>query len=430
MNEDDVVKYIVDAIKFNQFALAYSSMLCYKRCDNIKQVKQRVKAEVTKEEWKLFKFFQKHVSSQELYCSPIFKMPDSHIKLIFKLFDNGKVEKAKAIIAGRCIWKMAKQEVIKGHLEHTKFLLEYEVEYNICYKFQNEEDKFKKIEISTLTFCVRLLSYLINELTEVNSITQELIVSDQTFAKMTDYLLTKAGKKIHTLDLGSTFKTLLHQCIEQNYMESIKVLLKHQMYVNYYNTSPGDGKLGTPLDVAIEQDNYEITKLLVQNGATDYSVALVTAMQNKITFQKVNALLNTADFLKNTGYFIENKVLSDKQLNDSIVISNFIQNRHRNFDDFNKLMKNVNSKTLLSQLAYEFRLNKNLLCFYIELVQLEIHKLQLSDQLLHVEANDQILKNMSNIEASHITMLQDGNLELHGACGGISTHSKSELDIS
>ncbi|KJV75344.1 Uncharacterised protein [Orientia tsutsugamushi] len=72
MNEDEVVKYIVDAIKFNQFALAYNSMLCYKESNNIKQVKQRVKAEVTKEEWKLFKFFQKHVSSQELYCSPIF----------------------------------------------------------------------------------------------------------------------------------------------------------------------------------------------------------------------------------------------------------------------------------------------------------------------------------------------------------------------
>ncbi|BAG39521.1 hypothetical protein OTT_0063 [Orientia tsutsugamushi str. Ikeda] len=92
-------------------------------------------------------------------------------------------------------------------------------------------------------------------------------------------------------------------------------------------------------------------------------------------------------------------------------------------------MKDVSSKTLLSQLAYEFRLDKNLLCFYIELVQLETHKLQLSDQLLHVEANDQILKNMSNIEESHI-MLQDGNLELHGACGDISTQSKSELDIS
>ncbi|WP_371222664.1 hypothetical protein ACA351_01705 [Orientia tsutsugamushi] len=60
-------------------------------------------------------------------------------------------------------------------------------------------------------------------------------------------------------------------------------------------------------------------------------------------------------------------------------------------------------------------------------MQLEIHKLQLSDQLLHVEANDQILKNMSNIEES---LLQDGNLELHGACGGISTQSESELDIS
>ncbi|KJV56656.1 ankyrin repeat family protein [Orientia chuto str. Dubai] len=381
-----IIRYIVEAIKFYQFALAWNCMLCYR--NDIQQIKRCVKTEISNEEWKLFKFFQKHVSSKELCYHPVFNIKPKNLNLIYNLFDQGKLEKAKALIGGRALWKLAEQAIAKENFSCLKFLLDYQLQCNIAYKFRNEENQ-SEAKVAAVKFCAGLLGYINMRLNEIDVVTEEPMTSDITFAKMVDYCLTKSEGQIQAMQLdGPVLKTSLHMCIQKNYFEIIKILLQHQADINYCNMSPGSERpLGTPLYIALECNNYELAKILVQHGAVEYLSGRVDSMDKKAGHPQVEALLHAVEFLKNTGFFTENKCLSEKKLNDLLKISDFIQTKCKTLSNFYELIGSVDSKTLLSQLAYEFRLDSRLLCFYIEAVQLEASKLQLLDY--YVETSDQ-----------------------------------------
>ncbi|KJV77731.1 hypothetical protein [Orientia tsutsugamushi] len=107
-------------------------------------------------------------------------------------------------------------------------------------------------------------------------------------------------------------------------------------------------------------------------------------------------LVHTYQFLYNTGYFKSKTYVPQAVLDASIAVSNFIENKTSRSQDFNKLKKTVPTSILLSQLAYEYRSDKSLLSYFIEVVQFAAAQLDSNEEKIYTTHAQKLMHERTN----------------------------------
>ncbi|KJV76219.1 ankyrin repeat domain-containing protein [Orientia tsutsugamushi] len=281
-------------------------------------------------------------------------------------YSQGKLNKqtANSVFGGMVVHSVIRAILVSSmphHHDTTNMLdtlLHYAINTNLRYNHKgNDESAF---ESAKMELCSSYLSTIGMNADNTN---------DHESRARIECILENSGdsNKLLNFNPGVTH-TLMFRLLDQDCKESAKLLLDSGLDVSAL--PPVAGWL-TILDAAIERNNYDFAKILVQRG-----VDIVDDHNN--TSSEMKALCNTHQFFKNTGYFKEHKSIPDQMLDDSLEISSFItQDKSLRDSCWPALKSSVNSETLLSQMAYEFRCDPSLLPYFVELTQLKLSKLQL-----------------------------------------------------
>ncbi|WP_223844948.1 ankyrin repeat domain-containing protein [Orientia tsutsugamushi] len=239
-------------------------------------------------------------------------------------------------------------------------LVDYAINTNLRYKHKGDEAAF---EAAKMNLCTSFLSMIGGRADYIN---------DQESKKRISCVL-KNSSNVNKL-LSSNPRTthiLMFNLLSRGCKESAKLLLDSGgLDVIPLPEVPAEWL--TLLDAAIDGGNYCCAKLLAQRG-----VDIVSNHHDNLS-SEMKALCNTHQFFKNTGYFKDHKCIPDQMLEDSLRISSFItQDKSLRDSCWTRLKDSVDSQTLLSQMAYEFRRDSSLLAYFMELTQLELSKLHL-----------------------------------------------------
>lgn len=239
-------------------------------------------------------------------------------------------------------------------------LLDYMIKTNLRYQYKDDDES--KFEAAKMNLCNDYLRMLGMSADNTN---------DYESKQRINCILENSGdpSKLINLDLD-TLHTLMFRLLDRNCTESAKLLLDIGLDFSALQKKYLEKGWLTILDAAIDRDNYDCAKILVQHGVD-------TLDNHNNTSSEMKALCNTQQFFKNTGYFKEHKSIPDKMLNDSLKISSFIvQDKSLRNACWPALKSSVDSSVLTSQMAYEFRCDPSLLPYFVELTQLELSKLQ------------------------------------------------------
>ncbi|KJV88777.1 ankyrin repeat domain-containing protein [Orientia tsutsugamushi] len=303
-------------------------------------------------------FFDGYLIISEIqYCS----------RIALELFEQGKLfdqKKARVFLGGMDVVPLVTS--IAAHhniLLHTDImplmdiLIDYAINTNL--KYQHRNNSSDEFEAAKMALCTQFLSMI--------GITANVGMDDGIEKRIACILENSANSKALLNFNKSEMNTLMFNLIHQDCTKSARLLFDRGLDINY--TQPGC--VATLLDVAIERNNICVARLLLQHG-----VEMVD--KHHSLFPEMGALCNTYQFFRNTGYFKDHKLIPDQMLEDSLEISSFItQDKSLRDSCWPALKRSVNSETLLSQMAYEFRCDKSLLPYFIELTQLELSELQL-----------------------------------------------------
>lgn len=282
-------------------------------------------------------------------------------RIAMDFYSQGKLNKqtANSVFGGMVAHPAIETILMNPHNAATDLLdtlLDYTIKTNLRYQYDDDS----KFEAAKIDLCNDYLGMVGMSADNTN---------DYESKQRINCILENSGDPSKLINFDpSTLHTLMFRLLDHNCKESAKLLLDSGLDVSAL--PPVAGWL-TILDAAIEHDNYNFAKILVQRG-----VDIVDDHNNMSSEMK--ALCNTHQFFKNTGYFKEHKSIPDQMLDDSLEISSFItQDKSLRDSCWPALKSSVNSETLLSQMAYEFRCDKSLLPYFIELTQLELSELQL-----------------------------------------------------
>ncbi|WP_342638447.1 ankyrin repeat domain-containing protein [Orientia tsutsugamushi] len=276
-------------------------------------------------------------------------------------YSQGKLNKqtANSVFGGMVAHPVIETVLMNPHNAATNLLdtlLDYTIKTNLRYQYDDDS----KFEAAKIDLCNDYLGMVGMSADNTN---------DYESKQRINCILENSGDPSKLINFDpSTLHTLMFRLLDRNCKESAKLLLDSGLDVSAL--PPVAGWL-TILDAAIERNNYDFAKILVQRG-----VDIVDDHNNMSSEMK--ALCNTHQFFKNTGFFKEHKSIPDQVLEDSLEISSFItQDKSLRDGCWHELKSSVDSKTLFSQMAYEFRCDKSLLPYFIELTQLELSELQL-----------------------------------------------------
>lgn len=226
--------------------------------------------------------------------------------------------------------------------------------------------------------------------------------------------IVRGAKLNYTYSSGNT---PLHLAIYENNEEMVSLLLKYGADVNYTDFSGN-----TPLDAAISSKNSKIIEMLLRakEGHVDFinfaiksnkpellKLLVQNGYKHPLTEQNLKGIaeyipfsmkpvVHTYQFLYNTGYYKSNQYVPQKVLDASIAVSNFIENKTSRSQDFNKLKKTVPTSILLSQLAYEYRSDKSLLSYFIEVVQFAAAQLDSNEEKIYTTHAQKLMHERTN----------------------------------
>lgn len=284
----------------------------------------------------------------------------SRIAMDFSAQGRLNKQTANSVFGGMIVHPVIETILMNPHNAATNLLdtlLDYTIKTNLRYQYKDDESKF---EAAKIDLCNGYLGIIGMSADNTNDYESKQRIS---------CILENSGDSSKLINFNpSTVHTLMFRLLDRDCKKSAKLLLDSGLDVSAL--PPVAGWL-TILDAAIDRNNYDFAKILVQRG-----VDIVD--DHNDTSSEMKALCNTHQFLKNTGYFKEHKSIPDQMLDDSLEISSFItQDKSLRDSCWPALKSSVNSETLLSQMAYEFRCDPSLLPYFVELTQLKLSKLQL-----------------------------------------------------
>ncbi|KJV56741.1 ankyrin repeats family protein [Orientia chuto str. Dubai] len=386
MNQEDLAQQVVELIKHRQYSPARRLLIENKDNEDIdmEYVDTKLSSELSTAQGEGFINFCKNIAdysrthsyafngpyliNEGMYClqqaATLFKQGKLDFNTAMSFFGGMDVSTAIALLTAPQenmrfgSSSMSHQELYECGTNVTSILMDCAME-NLKYKcIGKEENEFIS---QKLDFCARCLNLLGMEARP------EL---DQVLSRRIGCILEKSSnpQNLLTLDAYLTHTTMF-RLIDHNCLASAKLLINSGASIH-----PPSGDVLTLLDAALKYNNYDLAKMLVQRG-----VDSLEGTDDKNLSSAMVSLLHTQQFFKDTGYFKENKSIPDQVLEDSIKISAFIkQDKSLRNSSWPILKAEVDSGTLMSQMAYEVRSDPSLHSYFIELTQLELSKLQLS----------------------------------------------------
>ncbi|KJV57334.1 ankyrin repeat domain-containing protein [Orientia tsutsugamushi] len=288
-------------------------------------------------------------------------------RIAMDFYSQGKLSKqtANSVFGGMVVHPVIETVLIMNpHNASTSLLdtlLDYTINTNLRYQYKDDESKFEAKKMDLCNDYLRMVGISADN------------TNDYESKQRINCILENSGDPSKLINFDpNTVHILMFRLLDRNCKESAKLLLDSGLDVSALQEKYSRTGWLTILDAAIDRGNYDCAKILVQRG-----VDIVDDHSNNMS-SEMKALCNTHQFLKNTGYFKEHKSIPDQMLDDSLKISSFItQDKSLRDNCWPALKSSVNSETLLSQMAYEFRCDKSLLPYFIELTQLELSELQL-----------------------------------------------------
>ncbi|WP_371222323.1 ankyrin repeat domain-containing protein [Orientia tsutsugamushi] len=287
----------------------------------------------------------------------------SRIAMDFSAQGRLNKQTSNSVFGGMVVHPVVETVLMNPHNASTSLLdtlLDYTIETNLRYQYKDDESKFEAAKMDLCNEYLRMVGMRADN------------TNDYESKQRIKCILENSGDPSKLINLDpDTVHILMFRLLDRNCKESAKLLLDSGLDVSTLQEKYLRTGWLTILDAAIDRGNYDCAKILVQRG-----VDIVDDHNNMSSEMK--ALCNTHQFFKNTGYFKEHKSIPDQMLGDSLKISSFItQDKSLRDSCWPALKSSVDSKTLFSQMAYEFRCDKSLLPYFIELTQLELSELQL-----------------------------------------------------
>lgn len=283
-------------------------------------------------------------------------------RIAMDFYSQGKLNKqtANSVFGGMVAHPVIETILMNPHNAATNLLdilLHYTINTNLRYQHKDDESKFEAAKIDLCNDYLGMVGMSADNTNDYES--QQRI----------NCILENSGDPSKLINFNpSTVHTLMFRLLDRDCKESAKLLLDSGLDVSAL--PPVAGWL-TILDAAIERNNYDCAKILVQRG-----VDIVDDHSNDDMSSEMKALCNTHQFLKNTGYFKEHKSIPNQMLDDSLKISSFIvQDKSLRDSCWPALKSSVDSNVLISQIAYEFRCDPSLLSYFIDLTQSQLELL-------------------------------------------------------
>ncbi|SPR13024.1 ankyrin repeat domain-containing protein [Orientia tsutsugamushi] len=289
--------------------------------------------------------------NEGMYCS----------RIATDFYEQGRLNKqtSNTVFGGMVVNSVINEILMQPQqnaAELLDILLDYFIKTNLKYQYKNDETRFEDAKMER---CADYLGTIGMNADNTN---------DKESRKRIACILENSGdpEKLLNFDRDEA-AILMFRLLDRDCKESAELLFNSGLNLKH---SQERGWL-TFLDAAVTRNNVPFAKLLLQQG-----VEIVGDYKNLPLSPEMKALCNTYQFLKDTGYFKDQKLLPDQMLEDSLKISIFItQDKSLRSECWPALKSSVDNKTLLSQMAYEFRCDPSLLSYFVELTQLELSKL-------------------------------------------------------
>ncbi|KJV53744.1 ankyrin repeats family protein [Orientia tsutsugamushi str. Gilliam] len=314
-----------------------------------------------------------------LFLNSDFPINEAHYcsRIAMDFSAQGRLNKqtANSVFGGMVVHPVIETILMNPHNAATNLLdtlLDYTIKTNLRYQYKDDESKFEAAKMDLCNDYLRMVGMSADN------------TNDYESKQRINCILENSGDPSKLINLDpDTVHILMFRLLDRNCKESAKLLLDSGLDVSALQEKYLRTGWLTILDAAIDRGNYDCAKILVQRGVD------IVDDHNNTSSDEMKALCNTHQFLKNTGYFKEHKSIPDQMLNDSLKISSFItQDKSLRDSCWPALKSSVNSETLLSQMAYEFRCDPSLLPYFVELTQLELSKLNVQSDASAASMDD------------------------------------------